>query len=237
MLFRKDKASSQPLPPIETCEGDRHPITHCQEEIERDLEGHTLISDELMLKWFRDAYSSSKHLLTLYSMAIGIQARTLVEIGFGRSSFVLARAAAENGGHFIACDRRDFSYLLSAEEKAVTTFVLGYSHDVWNDPSVQKSGIDFAFLDYFSAPELSADFVVDEIRKCSALMPGNGLLCIHDAAVEKYAVSQLNWSKVDRSLEAMALPYNYGLWVVRKRSSTVFPSLSAPWTKKEDTSS
>ena len=87
---------------------------HCQEELDRDLASYNgFLPDELLLKWFHDRYSSSKHLLTLFSVPIGLSAKTILEIGFGRSSFVLAKAAALNTARFISCDIRDFQYLLN----------------------------------------------------------------------------------------------------------------------------
>ena len=65
-----------------------YPVMHCQSEIERDCSYQGLLPDETLMSWFRDSYSTSKHLLTLYSVATGLQARNILEIGFGRSSFV-----------------------------------------------------------------------------------------------------------------------------------------------------
>ena len=135
---------------------------HCQSEIEADLNYEGFLPDEIMLKWYRDRYSTSQHLLTLYSIVKGLKARSILEIGFGRSSFVLAKAAAENKGHFFSCDRRDFSYLLNEDERSITTFIHGKSNLVW--PSVKAEGIDFAFLDYFSSEALSGSCVKREFK-------------------------------------------------------------------------
>ena len=121
---------------------------HCQRELEADLSSRQdFLSDDILLRWFNDSYSTSRHLLILYSIARGLKAATILEIGFGRSSFVLARAAHENNGRFISCNERDFSYLLSEQEKAVTSFVHDKSDRLW--PTLRQ-GVDFAFLDYFS---------------------------------------------------------------------------------------
>jgi len=52
---------------------------HCQKELLEDLLNHTFISDTILLKWFNDSYSTSKHLLTLYSIARGLQIRLLLK--------------------------------------------------------------------------------------------------------------------------------------------------------------
>jgi predicted O-methyltransferase YrrM len=204
-----------------------------QAELERDLAGHTLIDDPLLLRWFQDGYSTSKHLLTLYSLACGLKATTLVEIGFGRSSFVLARAAAENGGRFYSCDTRDFSYLLSAEERQVTTFLHGASGRVWNHPEIQANGIDFAFLDYFSDPGQPPAFVRDQINRCLSLLKRNGLVAIHDTAVSHYAVASLvAEARFTVAVERVTLPFQYGLGLLRRVEDSPFGTLPVHWVKK-----
>jgi len=128
---------------------------HCQQEIEDDLRDLAFVSDQILFKWFNDRYSTSKHLLVLYSIVRGLNAKNIVEIGFGRSSFVLARAAHENNGHLTICEVRDFTYLLSKCELACTNYFKGRSVDFWQ---LCPTAIDFAFLDYISDEDLSAKF-------------------------------------------------------------------------------
>lgn len=189
------------------------PVMHCQEEIERDLDYEGLLPDNVMLAWFNDAYSASKHLLVLYSIARGLRAQSILEVGFGRSSFVLARAAAENGGRFLTCDGKNFSYLLSAKEKEVTTFFEGRTDALW---SRIDGVVQFAFLDYFSDPQTDAAFIVGEIERCSSFLPKNGIIAVHDAIDERYQVAAaLEQLKSSRRFEILVLPYNYGLGLIR----------------------
>jgi hypothetical protein len=195
------------------------PQMHCHQELEQDLGYVSFLPDNILLKWFNDNYSSSKHLLTLYSLATGLNAQTMLEIGFGRSSFVLARAAAENKAKLFCCDTRDFSYLLNEDEKKVVDFTLGRSDLVW--PKLSGSGIDFAFLDYFSDEKIEGDFVIHEIKKCLSLMKTNGIIAVHDTCVNKYAVSEIFQKNpfntmFRKNVELISLPYNYGLGILRK---------------------
>ena len=210
-------------------------IMHCHHELEADLHYESYITDKIMAKWFNDSYSISKHLYTLYSIARGINAKNIVEIGFGRSSFVLARAAAENKGKFITCDTRDFSYLLNDQEKKVTTFIHNKSDFVWEE--VKETGIDFAFLDYFSDGELSPKFVIREIKKCINLMKTNGIIVIHDTVVEKYAISKVMGNKKllgkRKDLEIISLPYNYGLGLIRITGKSDYGRLDDQFNKKK----
>jgi predicted O-methyltransferase YrrM len=205
---------------------------HCQKELDRDLGYDALIPDETLFRWFEDRYSTSKHLLTLYAIARGMHARNILEIGFGRSSFVLARAAAENGGQLITCDCKDFSSLLSPEEQKVTQYIHGRSGDLWKELDV---GIDFAFLDYFSDEALSQSFCTSEIRQCLRWVKTNGVIALHDVLVHKYslrkAVARLSKR---RDLEYSYLPYNYGLGLIAYRGTSKYGKVTDQFIKKSD---
>ena len=56
------------------------PTMHCQSEIEADTGYSGFLADETLFRWFHDRYSTSKHLLTLYSIAGGLNAKTIVEV-------------------------------------------------------------------------------------------------------------------------------------------------------------
>lgn len=210
------------------------PTMHAHEELEKDLEHHTFISDEILLKWFHDRYSTSKHLLTLYSLATGVKPGNILEIGFGRSSFLLARVAKEQEAHFFSCDTRDFSYLLSEEEKSVTSFIHGYSDEVWKNPKIISDGIDFAFLDYFSGVEVSERFIKTEIKKCLQFIKTNGLIAIHDSIDPRYNVQKALKSLVRwrRDLEYVSLPYNYGLGILKYTGKSKYGVVEDHWKKK-----
>lgn len=216
------------------------PTMHCQDELERSLGYEDVLPDEILLQWFNDRYSTSKHLLTLYSIARGLQAKKIVEIGFGRSSFVLAKAAFENKGEFLTCDQRDFSYLLNETERSVTTFVQGNSDVLWQQ---LEEGVDFAFLDYFSAPGIHKDFVIHELNMCLHYLKENGIIAIHDTIVEKYNIDQAldhfktKWRglRPNIDLEICSLPFNYGLGLIRRRVHSEFGEIHDQFIKKDDT--
>jgi len=216
-----------------------NPTMHCQNELEADLGYPSFIPTDTMFKWFNDRYSSSKHLLTLYSVARGLNAKTIVEIGFGRSSFILAKAAAENEGKFTSCDMRDFSYLFTPSEKEVTTYVHGKSDEVWN--TLQNQGVDFAFLDYFSSEKIGSSFIEAEISQCLRLLKQNGIIAVHDTIVDKYKLkNSLNQFKTKASffhnsnVEVLSLPFNYGLGFIRKLDSSPYGAIQDIHLKKQE---
>ncbi len=204
---------------------------HCQDEIERDCSYPDFISDDLIFKWSKDGYSTSRHLLNLYALAKGLCSEKIVEIGFGRSSFVLARAAHETGGHFFACDSRDFSYLLSPAEKKVTTYLNDESAIVWQ----KVEGIDFAFLDYFSDERIPAKFCVNEINRCLSRMKTNGIIAVHDAMVKEYPLSSavVEIAK-NPNVEVITLPYCFGLTFIKNTGKSLYGKITDNFLRKDD---
>jgi predicted O-methyltransferase YrrM len=190
---------------------------HCQKELELDLGYDGAMPDKLMLKWFNDAYSTSKHLLTLYSLAKSLGREHILEIGFGRSSFILAKAAIENKCKFTTCDNRDFSYLLNDSEKEITTYHCDLSDSLWE--KIENDSLDFAFLDYFSGESLTVEFVQSELSKCIEKMKGNGVIAIHDVHDDRYIAGQAieklarSW-KYKNKVNYSKISYNYGLGIV-----------------------
>lgn len=213
---------------------------HCQAELEADLGYSDFLPDTTLFKWFNDRYSTSKHLLTLYSIARGIDAKTIVEVGFGRSSFVLAKAAGENQGHLISCDTRDFSYLLNEREKQVTTFINGKAEQAWS--ALKGQGADFIFLDYLSNDAWTPKFAFNAFYNAFNHLKQNGVLCVHDTIVEKYSVKNL-FDRLsvqrfgllpNRDLEMVRLPYNYGLGIVRRLKESPLGVVTDNFIKKTE---
>ena len=206
---------------------------HCQDEFERDLSGHTLLSDTLLMKWGNDRYSTSKHLLTLYAVATGLKPRRMLEVGSGRSTFVLARVAVEQGASLVCCDTEDFTPWFSAEEKKVIRNIRGFSNLAFQDPEMQREGADFVFLDYFGTDTTTPSFVRGELRAALSLLPTHGILAVHDAIHPKSALPGVlrRW-KWKPGVEVITLPYNYGLALLRRTSSSPHGRIDDAWPKK-----
>ena len=213
-------------------ESAAYPQMHEQESLELDLWGKSHIDDATLMRWFNSRYSTSKHLLTLYSMIIGLKAKTIVEVGFGRSSFVLTRAAIENQAELFSVDQRDFSYLLSSEEKKHMQFIAGNSDILWEKLRNSQRKMDFAFLDYFSNPHARDTFCRQELKVCFELLAPGGVICIHDAYTAKYAHTPIleDFCK-DHGFVCAVLPFNYGLAVIHKSGIGVTQPLLDPWIK------
>ena len=143
------------------------------------------------------------------------------------------KAAAENHGRLSTCDSRDFSYLLSEEEKEITDYYCCRSDELW--PRIE-TGIDFAFLDYFSSEKLDQSFCSEELLKLIPLMKQNAIIAIHDTHVKKYSHSRLfqkeSTSLDELHLEYLTLPYNYGLSLLRVLSPSPHGTIQDNFIKK-----
>jgi predicted O-methyltransferase YrrM len=207
-------------------------VMHCQSELEADKWSAGFIPDEVLLSWFNDAYSTSGHLLTLYSLARGLKAQNILEVGFGRSSFVLMRAAAENHGYLCACDRRDFRYLLTAEERRVTTYVCKKVEAIWKGG---YNGFDLAFLDYFSSKTCSRAFCADELHQCIARMRQNGVIAVHDTLQQYEGIHGAIAEILKRpDVEGVTLPFGYGLTLLRCLAPSSHGAICDSFRKKPE---
>lgn len=169
---------------------------------------------EIMLEWYFGRYSTSKHLLALYSLAKGLKAKNILEVGFGRSTFILARAANENGGRLTTCDRYDYSELINGGMADVTTHVVGDAKKVMRDTDEKY---DLIFLDYLSSRERSSASSVKAVRRALKILSDDGVICVHDTAEDYYFV----WEAIaelekDKKLNVFTMPYNYGMTLIQR---------------------
>lgn len=221
------------------------PTMHCHGELERDLGYADFLPQATLFRWSQEGYSTSAHLLTLYGIARGLAAKQILEIGFGRSTFVLAKAAGENGGRLTSVDTRDFSYLFSPGERSVTQFVHGASDQVWDH---LPQGVDMAFLDYFSSESMSESFLCGQIERCLSVMKTHGVIAVHDVGHADYRIGQVlssmsssskrNWWGLARRsypIRYTTLPYGYGLGLIEYLGPSPYGSLKDPFVKKPET--
>ena len=207
------------------------PDIHCKDELLDDLI-HRGLSRDIINAWFRDRYSTSKHLLTLSSIAIGLSSKVIVEVGFGRSTFALLLAADLLKAKFICCDRYDYTGYLDII-KAKVDYVHGDAKKLLAKLKDEDVGVDFMFLDYFSSRERSAASVEKAIYRFLPFLKQNGIIAVHDAEEDCYNVKKaFKQLKKDSALEVLTLPYNYGLGLIRKCSKSKYGKITDEWQKK-----
>lgn len=215
---------------------------HCQEELVRDLgEDRRLgfITEQMIMKWHLDRYSTSRHLWALFSIVTGLSAKVITEIGVGRSTFVLALAARCNQGNLIICDRYDYRYMFTEQEKKIMTYIHGQSEAFFEHPAVQY-GIDFMFMDYLSTKKRDAQSCYKEMKKAFKLLRRNGIIAIHDVCEKKYNAGkglERFKKKYEGQCEVFSLPYCYGLGLIRKTVDSDMGKLELKYAKKPDSNS
>jgi len=175
-----------------------------------------LSRDELFSR-FDLAHGTSKHLLILYSLVIGLKAKFIVDLGMGQTTGALRAAALETGGVVYTCDfdRRRHESVLSEQDEHWRLYLESSSSFLKKLPEVP---IDFAMHDaahdYLNV-RLDLEAILPRMRRF-------GLICVHDTqqpdlsrdmlaairdATQNYPVSMTN------------LPFNAGLAIIRVESS------------------
>ena len=161
---------------------------------------------------FEDAGNISKHLLTLYSLVIGLNAKTIVELGLGNTTGVLRAAAAKTGAVLYSCDfdRRRFQNLLAEQD------------DNWKlhlEPSLTflkraPEPIDF-FLHDGAHDYLT---VKNDLEIALPKMRQFALICVHDTQqvdLHTGMLAAIADATAGFDVSITNLPFNSGLAILR----------------------
>jgi len=162
---------------------------------------------------FEDAsLSTSKHLLTLYSLAVGLNARSIVDLGIGSTTRALRAAALKTGGIVMSCDCdiERFSSLLSQQDEH-WRLSLGPSEVFLK--SLQEP-IDFvvhdAAHDYFQV-QLDLALILSKMKRF-------GLICVHDTQqidLHSDMLAAIRDATKEYEVSITNLPFNCGLAIIR----------------------
>ena len=176
------------------------------------LESCEPLSPERFWQVFQLPDGTSKHLLILYSLAVGTNAKVILEFGLGRTTGALRAAARCTGGVVSTCDfdKRRFAGLLELQDAQWQLFLEPSQRFMKRFPGP----IDFVMHDGahdFDNVLADLDSIIPKMRKF-------GLVCVHDtqepdlyrdmlgALTEisrRYAVSMVN------------LPFASGMAIIR----------------------
>ena len=204
-------------------------MMHCEKEFINDTKNG--VSNVLIDKWFHDRYSTSKHLWIFYSIICGLNAKSVGEIGFGRSTIILLHALGVTGGKLICCDRLDFQSMIPSIYKGRYTYIHGDSSKFYEHPEV--GGLDFLFLDYMSVKKTPAESYYKDLKKAVKLMKTNGIIAVHDAGDRRYNVGKaFEMLKKKKGLEVLTLPFNCGMGLIRNRRKSNYGKIRDVWHKK-----
>lgn len=187
-------------------------------------------TDEHLMADFRSGLGFGRHLLTIYSLAVGIQAKCIIDLGIGSSTRALRLAAKETGGvvHSCDCDVNRFSELRSRQESSWRLF-LGASEKFIS--SIEEP-VDFvchdAAHDYYQV-KLDLSLLLQRMRKF-------GLICIHDTQQPDLSTEML--TAIRETLEGhkfslVTIPFNCGLTIIRVEEG-LLPAIQPSGSKLPD---
>jgi predicted O-methyltransferase YrrM len=192
------------------------------QEFLQDTAGSSVLPDSILLKWAKETHSVSEHLLFFHGLAKGMNASSILEVGFGRSSKVFARAAVESGGVFHCCDRNDFSSLFSDTEREHLLYCPGLSSELWPALDAGKQRFDLVFLDHFSGQGVGMRFCLMEFLRAAKHLRKGGVVAVHDVADSRYPVRKLPfWVRCLGGFDSLVFPYGQGLLVAVKNGSAI----------------
>ena len=169
------------------------------------------LKEEIWEEFHRDG-SITKHLLTIYSLAVGINAKRIVDIGIGSTTKALRMAARETGGVVFSCDadKKRFSGLLEQQRD-------NWKLDLCASESFLKkidAPIDFVMHDGahdYLQVKLDLDLILPKMKTF-------GLICIHDSQQSTSAddvLSAIRDVTTNWEISLTTLPYCNGLSIIR----------------------
>jgi len=180
-----------------------------------------LSRDELFVR-FHLSEPTSKHLLILYSLIIGLNAKVIIDLGLGQTTGALRAAALQTGGIVHTCDfdKQRFQHLSSAQDEQWRLYLEPSSSFLRKVPGPFDFVMHDGAHDYINAKR-DLQIIIPKMRQF-------GMICIHDTqqpdlyrdmlaairdATKKFFISITN------------LPFNAGMAIIRVESSP-YPAVS-----------
>jgi hypothetical protein len=183
---------------------------------------HLPVDDAQLLALSRETGGTSGHLLILHALAVGLDARTIVELGLGRTTGVLRAAAIRTGGVLHSCDwdRTRYTHLLSEQDEHWTLAL---------EPST-------AFLSALAPPfdlvvhDGAHDYarVRQDLEMILPRMRTFGIVCVHDTQQPDLFADMLGAIRdATRTLPVSVtnLPFSAGLAIIRVEKGR-FPAVT-----------
>lgn len=173
-------------------------------------------SEQSIFSDFNQDKSFSKHLLTIYSIAVGLNAKKIVDLGIGTTTRALRMAAARTGGVVYSCDVdvARFSELM-AQQDAHWKFFIGASEKFLDQ---LEGPLDFvmhdAAHDYYQ--------VKMDIERILPKMKRFGIICVHDTQqidLSQEMLAALKDGLRGQPISITNLPYSSGLAIIRVEES------------------
>ncbi|MBD1903542.1 class I SAM-dependent methyltransferase [Trichocoleus sp. DQ-A3] len=167
---------------------------------------------ELLNAFHTSDVATSKHLLTIYSLAIGLNAKIIIDLGIGSTTRALRAAALKTGGVVISCDcdAKRFSSLLKLQDKHWQLY-LGASETLLSslEPPFDLVVHDAAH-DYFQV-KLDLELILPKMKTF-------GMICVHDTQqpdLNRNMLAAIRDATKEHKISITHLPFNAGLSIIR----------------------
>lgn len=169
-------------------------------------------SEERLWQHFFEPYTIGKHLLTIYSIAVGLNADKVVDIGIGSTTGTLRMAVAQTGGCVYSCDRDGTRFSsLTAEQDEQWKLSLESSDGFLR---TLEPPIDFAVHDgahdYYT--------VKQDLTLLLPKMRTYGIICVHDTqqpTLGQEMLAAIRDATAPWSVSLTNLPFSGGLAIIR----------------------
>jgi len=175
-----------------------------------------------------------RHYMTLYSVVLGLETRTALELGAGFSTRVILSALAHTGGRLFSIDVRplrdtgnDPRFLAAYAQP--WTYLQGDSRDM-----VEKLGdevFEFVLHDGSHEPEI----VQADLEAILPRMKKNAILLVHDTEhpIHDYGLAPACQRALrDVGHSTVTLPFGFGLTVVRVEEDFGHVVVETSWHKR-----
>jgi len=187
-------------------------------------------TDEQLIDHFRKGTGFWKHLLVIYSLAIGLKAQCILDLGVGSTTRALRHAAEETGGIVYSCDCDvDRFSSLSEQQDAFWRLFLGSSEKFISGITEPIDLVSHdAAHDYFQV-KLDLSLLLPKMRKF-------GIICVHDTQQCDQAgeiLTAIREALEGRKFSLVTLPFNCGLTIIRVEEG-IFPEIKPTGTKLDD---
>jgi predicted O-methyltransferase YrrM len=181
--------------------------------------------EEMFRVFSQEKGSINKHLLIIYSLAVGVNAQRVMDLGVGDTTQALRAAVRVTGGTLFSCDidRERFAGLLKQADP---------QWELYLEPSdlfIRRMAPPFDFVLHDAGHEYWQ--VRQDLRLILPMMRQFGVICVHDTQhgeIGEQMPKAVRDGCKDYQVSWVHLPFSYGLTVLRVEESA-HPAVLAPW--------
>ena len=198
--------------------------------MDKDLYHLKPFSEPELLEFFhREHGSNNKHLLTLYSLIVGLGANRVLELGVGSSTRAIRAALQHTGGELYSCDinHSKWGHISQSNEDENFHFYLSDSKSFIRS---MKGPFDFVFHD--AAHDRWQ--VQWDLEHNWPMVRKFGIICLHDTQHNILGDLMQEGLKnaFDNCLVSWThIPYQFGMTIIRIEKDQPFKPISVQWTK------